>query len=99
MPYVWHDRLGWLTQCPSNLGTCCEGTITIKLPKLANEEEKLTEILTKYNIQVKSVQEDGITYILRTTQKLAIAEIDIAKGFHDCVMEIINYEKMEITTE
>lgn len=97
LSYLWHDRLGWLTQCPTNLGTCFDCTITIRLLKLKNDEEKLSEILSRYNIQMVSVQEDN--YSLSTMQKMAITEVETAKSLYDCTVEIINYEKEEIVTE
>lgn len=48
-----HDnRLGFLTFCPTNLGTTIRASVHIKVPKLASEQQKLYNVADKYNLQV-----------------------------------------------
>lgn len=40
MPFSRDERLGWLTFCPTNLGSTVRASVHIKLPKLtANKKE------------------------------------------------------------
>lgn len=51
-----HDsRLGFLTFCPTNLGTTIRASVLIKIPLLLAEKKTLDEISKKYNLQVRSL--------------------------------------------
>lgn len=52
IPFSHHDRFGFLTFCPTNLGTTIRASVHIQLPKLAADREKLEETAAKYNLQV-----------------------------------------------
>lgn len=52
VPFSHHDRFGFLTFCPTNLGTTVRASVHIKVPKLAANKEKLEEVASKYNLQV-----------------------------------------------
>merc|ERR1712212_1032609 len=56
VPFSHHDRLGMLTFCPTNLGTTIRASVHIKLPKLAENREKLEEVAGKYNLQVRGTR-------------------------------------------
>ena len=52
LPFSRSDRFGYLTFCPTNLGTTIRASVHIALPKLAANKAKLDEIAAKYNLQV-----------------------------------------------
>lgn len=52
IPFSHHDRLGFLTFCPTNLGTTVRASVHIKVPKLAANKAKLEEVASKFNLQV-----------------------------------------------
>lgn len=54
-----HPRFGWLTFCPTNLGTTIRASVMIKLPKLAAKENALQELADKSNLQIRGTH--GIT--------------------------------------
>lgn len=56
VPFSHHDRLGFLTFCPTNLGTTVRASVHIKVPKLAANLAKLEEVAGKYNLQVGNLQ-------------------------------------------
>lgn len=39
VPFAREDRLGWLTFCPTNLGTTVRASVHIKLPKISAKPE------------------------------------------------------------
>ena len=48
------DRLGFLTFCPTNLGTTIRASVHIKLPKLAaGGQEALQAVADNYQLQVR----------------------------------------------
>lgn len=56
IPFSHNDRLGFLTFCPTNLGTTIRASVHIKVPKLAANRTKLEEIAGKFNLQVGTPQ-------------------------------------------
>ncbi|KAA2242168.1 arginine kinase, partial [Solihabitans fulvus] len=56
IPFSHHDRLGFLTFCPTNLGTTVRAPVHIKLRKLDAAEKKLEEVASKYHLQVRGTR-------------------------------------------
>ncbi|KAL1486835.1 hypothetical protein MTO96_031188 [Rhipicephalus appendiculatus] len=44
LPFSRDDRFGYLTFCPTNLGTTIRASVHIKIPKLSTNMSKLEEI-------------------------------------------------------
>jgi arginine kinase len=49
------DHLGYITSCPTNLGTALRASVHIKLPKLMKEKSKFNEIADKYFVQIRGI--------------------------------------------
>lgn len=64
LPFSHHDRLGFLTFCPTNLGTTIRASVHIQLPKLAADKAKLEEVAGKYNLQVIRIFKQILKLIL-----------------------------------
>jgi len=45
-----NDHLGYITSCPTNLGTALRGSVHIYLPKLHRNRKLFNEIADKYNV-------------------------------------------------
>ena len=46
-----HDsHLGYITSCPTNLGTALRASVHIKLPLLGKDKKKFNEIADKYYV-------------------------------------------------
>jgi arginine kinase len=51
-----HDNhLGYITSCPTNLGTALRASVHIKLPKLMKNKTKFQEIADKYHVQIRGI--------------------------------------------
>jgi len=46
--FAHDDHLGYITSCPTNLGTALRASVHIKLPKLMGDKTKFNEIADKY---------------------------------------------------
>ncbi|KAL1443700.1 hypothetical protein MTO96_007283 [Rhipicephalus appendiculatus] len=53
LPFSRDDRFGYLTFCPTNLGTTIRASVHIKIPKLSSNMSKLEEIAAKYELQIR----------------------------------------------
>lgn len=49
-----HPRLGYLTFCPTNLGTTIRASVHIRLPKVSADFPRFEQIADMYNLQVRN---------------------------------------------
>jgi len=56
LPFSHSDRFGFLTFCPTNLGTTIRASVHIKLPKLASDKALLDSTAAQFNLQVCFVE-------------------------------------------
>lgn len=54
-PFARHPRLGWLTFCPTNLGTTVRASVHIKLPKISAKDD-FKKICSEMKLQVNETQ-------------------------------------------
>jgi arginine kinase len=48
--FSYDEQLGYITSCPTNLGTALRASVHIKLPKLGKQKEAFQAIADKYNV-------------------------------------------------
>mgnify|MGYP001069397268 FL=1 len=48
--FAHDEHLGYITSCPTNLGTALRASVHIKLPKLMKDKAKFNEIADKYYV-------------------------------------------------
>nr|XP_021202112.1 arginine kinase isoform X4 [Bombyx mori] len=98
IPFSHHDRLGFLTFCPTNLGTTVRASVHIKLPKLAADKKKLEEVASKYHLQVRGTrgehtEAEGGVYDISNKRRMGLTEYDAVKEMYDGIAELIKIEK------
>ncbi|XP_045775882.1 arginine kinase isoform X2 [Maniola jurtina] len=98
IPFSHHDRLGFLTFCPTNLGTTVRASVHIKLPKLAADKAKLEEVASKYHLQVRGTrgehtEAEGGVYDISNKRRMGLTEYDAVKEMYDGIAELIKIEK------
>lgn len=93
------DRYGFLTFCPSNLGTTLRASVLVKIPSLLKEENILNDIVARNKLQVRgyrgehSSSEGGIVDI-SNKRRLGLTESDAMKEMYNGIYEIITMEKV-----
>lgn len=55
LEFAHDDHLGYITSCPTNLGTAMRASVHIKLPKLMAEKEKFNKIAEEYYVQIRGI--------------------------------------------
>ncbi|XP_055631910.1 arginine kinase 1 isoform X2 [Toxorhynchites rutilus septentrionalis] len=98
VPFSHHDRLGFLTFCPTNLGTTIRASVHIKVPKLAKDYAKLESIAAKYNLQVRGTrgehtEAEGGIYDISNKRRMGLTEYQAVKEMYDGISELIKIEK------
>jgi arginine kinase len=98
LAFVLSERLGFLTFCPTNLGTTIRASVHIKLPKLGADQAQLDAIAAKFDLQVRGTRgehtsvEEGV-YDISNKRRLGLTEYDAVKEMYDGIIEIIKAEK------
>merc|ERR1719442_32547 len=53
--FAHDDHLGYITSCPTNLGTAMRASVHIKLPKLMADDATFKAIAAQYNVQIRGI--------------------------------------------
>lgn len=98
VPFSHDDHLGFLTFCPTNLGTTVRASVHIKLPKLAADRKKLEEVAGKYHLQVRGTSGEhtesvGGVYDISNKRRLGLTEYEAIREMQDGILELIKIEK------
>ncbi|HEX6961314.1 MAG TPA: protein arginine kinase [Lacipirellula sp.] len=98
--YAFNERLGYLTACPTNVGTGVRISVMLHLPALAitRQIEKVFKSLHKINLAVRGLygegsQATGDFYQISNQVTLGQTEEDLAKKVADVVPVLIDYER------
>ena len=99
MKFSSSERLGWLTFCPTNLGTAIRSSVHIKLPLLARGGmEKLQEVADKYDLQVRGSsgehsEAEGGKYDISNRERMGLTEFEAVEKMYKGVADMIQMEK------
>lgn len=98
--YAFSERLGYLTACPTNVGTGVRVSVMLHLPALAitRQIEKVFKSLHKINLAVRGLygegsQATGDFYQISNQVTLGQTEDELAKRVADVVPMLITYER------
>ncbi|HEY5311361.1 MAG TPA: protein arginine kinase [Pirellulales bacterium] len=98
--YAFSDRLGYLTACPTNVGTGMRVSVMLHLPALVitRQIDKLFRSLQKISLAVRGLYGEGSQamgdfYQISNQITLGRSEADLVKQVGDVVPTIIDYER------
>jgi protein-arginine kinase len=91
------DRLGFLTFCPTNLGTTVRASVHVKLPKTSARAD-FKEICDKMHLQIRGIHGEhsesaGGVYDISNKARLGLTEYTAVKQMYDGVKTLIDMEK------
>jgi len=92
------EALGYLSSCPTNLGTGVKATIKIKLPKLVKNRTALNKICEENFLEINNAEwKNNISFgnSLDISNKitLGVTEIDLLQNFVNGMIKIIRAEE------
>lgn len=98
--YAFDERLGYLTACPTNVGTGIRVSVMLHLPALVltRQLEKIFRSLQKLDLAVRGLYGEGSQamgdfYQISNQVTLGQSEQDIMKKVSDIIPVIIDYER------
>jgi protein arginine kinase len=100
LDYAFHDRWGYLTACPTNVGTGIRVSVMLHLPalKLVNELEKVMQAARDMRLAVRGLYGEGTEasgdlYQVSNQTTLGRTEEDIIEEFKERIIpRIVEYE-------
>ena len=98
--YAFHEELGFLTTCPTNVGTGMRVSVMLHLPALVitRQIDKVFRSLQKISLAVRGLYGEGSQamgdfYQISNQITLGRSETDLIKQISDIVPVIIDYER------
>ncbi len=98
MEFSFNEHLGFITSCPTNLGTAMRASVHIQLPKLSQNMNMFKEITDKHYLQIRGIHgehsqsEDGI-YDISNKRRLGVTEVQCVQDMYDGVKALIKKEE------
>jgi len=96
--FAYNEHIGYITSCPTNLGTAMRASVHIKLPKLSKDMEKFKAITDKHYLQIRGVhgehsKSEGGVYDISNRRRLGVTEVMCVEDMYNGVVELIEVEK------
>merc|ERR1712022_51901 len=95
--FAHDDHLGYITSCPTNLGTALRASVHIKLPKLMKNKETFNAIADKYFVQIRGIHgehtetDDGV-FDISNLRRLGRSEKDLVQDMINGVRALMEAE-------
>ena len=100
LTYAFNPQLGYLTACPTNVGTGIRVGVMLHLPALVQTKQidKVFRALHKINLAVRGLYGEGTQafgdfYQISNQQTLGKSEQELIRNLSDVVPQIIQYER------
>lgn len=92
------DHLGYITSCPSNLGTALRASVHIKLPKLSARKDEFHAIADKFYVQIRGIHGEhsesvGGIYDISNKRRLGKSEVQLVQDMYNGIKAMIIREK------
>ena len=96
--FAHDDHLGYITSCPTNLGTALRASVHIKLPFLCKDKKQFNEIADKFYVQIRGIhgehsESDDGTYDISNKRRLGRSEVDLVQDMYNGIKAMIEAEK------
>ena len=100
LPYAFHERYGYLTCCPTNIGTALRVSVMMHLPAAAmsKQMDKVLQSLSRLNFTVRGffgegTQPVGDLFQVSNQVTLGKAELDIVDEMKSIIPKLIEFER------
>jgi protein arginine kinase len=105
LEYAFSDDFGYLTACPTNVGTGMRASVMLHLPALglAKQIEKAFKALQKINLVVRGLYGEGSRALgdfFQISNQITLGKSEVASlsDIRSVIQEIIKYERMARST-
>lgn len=97
--FAFTPHLGYISSCPTNLGTAMRASVHIKLPCLGQDMAALSTITQAFNLQIRGIHgehsaSEGHVYDISNRRRLGVTEVECVQDLYDGVVALIAQEKV-----
>jgi protein arginine kinase len=99
--YACHPKYGYLTACPTNVGTAMRASVMVHLPALTmtGNITKILNVVNGFGMNIRGIygegtQSQGDIYQISNNQTLGLTENDIIKNLNLITEKVIEQERM-----
>jgi protein arginine kinase len=103
--YAFSEQFGYLTACPTNVGTGMRASVMLHLPglTLTHQLDKALKALSKINLVIRGVHGEGSKavgdlYQISNQVTLGKSEIATLADLREVIIEVVRYERTARTT-
>lgn len=98
LAFLFCERLGYISSCPTNLGTAMRASVHIKLPYLSRNSAEFHALTQQYHLQIRGVHgehsaSEGDIYDISNRRRLGVTEVQCVQDLYGGVMALIAKEK------
>jgi len=100
LPYAYNDTFGYLTSCPTNVGTGLRASVMMHLPALSMTKQikVLTQMLARFGMVVRGIYGEGSEnlgnmYQISNQVTLGKSEYEIIDDLQTVVLQIVEQER------
>lgn len=101
LPYAYNEKYGFLTSCPTNVGTGLRASVMVHLPGLekTGNINKILEVINNFGMNIRGIYGEGSKaaanmYQISNKQTLGISEAEIVKNLKLITEKIIEQERL-----
>ena len=102
LEFAFHPKYGYLTACPTNVGTGLRASVLLHLPALAitRQLEKVFQAISRLNLAVRGLYGEGTEgtghfYQISNQASLGKSEEEIVRNLEAVVPQVVAYERRE----
>lgn len=99
--YSFNDKYGYLTACPTNVGTGLKASVLLHIPglRLTGNLRKILNVVNNFGMNVRGVYGEGTNvegdmYQISNNQTLGIAESEITKNIKLITQKVMQQERV-----
>lgn len=101
LPYAYNEKYGYLTACPTNVGTGARVSVMVHLPALTitGNVGKVLHIVNNFGMSIRGIwgegtQSKGNSYQISNNQSLGLTEKEIVKNMKAISEKVMEQEKI-----
>ena len=96
--FLSDPHLGYLSSCPSNLGTAMRASVHIRLPKLGADMSLFKKITDSYHLQIRGIhgehsESEGGVFDISNRRRLGVTEVECVQDLYSGVVALIEKEE------
>lgn len=99
--YAYHEKYGFLTACPTNVGTGLRASVMVHLPGLTKTGNigKILEVINNFGMNIRGIYGEGSKsggdmYQISNKQTLGMSEKELIKNLKAITEKVIEQERL-----